>query len=149
MVKAKKVSEVVDKTAKPTVKAVDKTAKTAVKAVDKAAKTNVKTAKETARVNAVDDIDTMFNELAAKQKKYKKKLELIEKEQLRIEKARIKEEQLAKAGVVVNNGPIINPDPPVHRYDSATGLPVYKAKLLKANEGGGTSLCPFDCNCCF
>ena len=100
-------------------------------------------------INHVDDIESMFNELAAKKQKNKKKLELIEKEQLRIEKARIKEEKLAKSGVVLNNGPIINPDPPVHRIDAATGLPVYKAKLLKANEGGGTSLCPFDCNCCF
>jgi hypothetical protein len=43
----------------------------------------------------------------------------------------------------------LSPDVPVHRIDAATGLPVYKAHLLKVGEGGGTSLCPFDCNCCF
>jgi hypothetical protein len=44
---------------------------------------------------------------------------------------------------------IISPDPPVHRVDAASGLPVYKAHLLKVGEGGGTPLCPFDCDCCF
>ena len=43
----------------------------------------------------------------------------------------------------------ISPNAPIHRVDRATGLPVYKAKLLKAGEGGGTKFCPFDCNCCF
>lgn len=48
------------------------------------------------------------------------------------------------------------PDPPVHRVDAESGLPVYKAHLLKLSyfgeykdKGGGTELCPFDCNCCF
>lgn len=44
---------------------------------------------------------------------------------------------------------IINPEAPLERIDPATGLPVYKAHLLKVGEGGGTPLCPFDCNCCF
>jgi hypothetical protein len=44
---------------------------------------------------------------------------------------------------------IINPEAPLHRVDHSTGLPVYKAALLKVGEGGGTPLCPFDCNCCF
>lgn len=44
---------------------------------------------------------------------------------------------------------IINPEAPVHRVDKESGLPVYKAHLLKVGEGGGTALCPFDCNCCF
>lgn len=43
----------------------------------------------------------------------------------------------------------ISPHAPLHRVDRATGLPVYKAALLKAGEGGGTKYCPFDCNCCF
>lgn len=44
---------------------------------------------------------------------------------------------------------IISPDPPIERIDKKTGLPVYKAHLLKIGEGGGTPLCPFDCDCCF
>ena len=44
---------------------------------------------------------------------------------------------------------IVNPEAPIERYDSVTGYPVYKAHLLKVGEGGGTPLCPFDCNCCF
>jgi hypothetical protein len=44
---------------------------------------------------------------------------------------------------------IISPDPPVERIDAESGLKVYKAHLLKVGEGGGTPLCPFDCDCCF
>jgi hypothetical protein len=44
---------------------------------------------------------------------------------------------------------IVNPEAPLERIDPESGLPVYKAHLLKVGEGGGTPLCPFDCNCCF
>ena len=44
---------------------------------------------------------------------------------------------------------IISPDAPVERIDKETGFKVYKAHLLKVGEGGGTPLCPFDCDCCF
>ena len=44
---------------------------------------------------------------------------------------------------------IINPEAPVERIDKETGYKVYKAHLLKVGEGGGTPLCPFDCDCCF
>lgn len=37
----------------------------------------------------------------------------------------------------------------VHRYDSASGLRVFKAHALGLGRGGGTPLCPFDCKCCF
>ncbi len=37
----------------------------------------------------------------------------------------------------------------VHRKDAATGLNVYKAQHLGLGLGGGTPLCPFDCDCCF
>lgn len=37
----------------------------------------------------------------------------------------------------------------VHRFDSASGLRVYKAHALGLGTGGGTPLCPFDCKCCF
>jgi hypothetical protein len=58
----------------------------------------------------------------------------------------------AQYGLIKSNNKfptIVNPEAPVHRIDKATGLPVYKAHLLKVGEGGGTPLCPFDCNCCF
>lgn len=29
------------------------------------------------------------------------------------------------------------------------GYPIYNPKELKIGMGGGTNLCPFDCNCCF
>lgn len=29
------------------------------------------------------------------------------------------------------------------------GLPIYSPKELKIGMGGGTDLCPFDCNCCY
>ncbi len=34
------------------------------------------------------------------------------------------------------------------RYDDE-GLPIYSWDSLRINKGGGTDLCPFDCNCCF
>ena len=50
----------------------------------------------------------------------------------------IKEENIVQA-----------PEAPLERIDTESGLPVYKAHLLKTMEGGGTELCPFDCDCCF
>lgn len=44
---------------------------------------------------------------------------------------------------------IVSPEAPLERIDTESGLPVYKAHLLRVGEGGGTSLCPFDCDCCF
>ena len=44
---------------------------------------------------------------------------------------------------------IVSPEAPLERIDAESGLPVYKAHLLRVGEGGGTSLCPFDCDCCF
>ena len=44
---------------------------------------------------------------------------------------------------------IISPEAPLERIDKESGFPVYKAHLLKVGEGGGTDLCPFDCDCCF
>jgi len=47
------------------------------------------------------------------------------------------------------NGAIISPEAPLERIDKESGLPVYKAHLLRVGKGGGTPLCPFDCDCCF
>jgi hypothetical protein len=55
-------------------------------------------------------------------------------------------------GLVQSSGgrsSIISPNPAVHRFDQATGLPVYKYTALLVGDGGGTALCPFDCKCCF
>lgn len=35
------------------------------------------------------------------------------------------------------------------RIDGDSGLPIYSAEQLKMGGGGGTALCPFDCDCCF
>lgn len=62
------------------------------------------------------------------------------------------EEQPLEYGIIQSNykrSKITNPEAPLERIDPGTGLPVYKAHLLRVGEGGGTSLCPFDCNCCF
>jgi hypothetical protein len=54
-------------------------------------------------------------------------------------------------GIVKSNNPrqIISPEAPVERIDPESGYKVYKAHTLKVGEGGGTDLCPFDCDCCF
>eukprot|EP01041_Mallomonas_annulata_P003501 gene3501-6968_t len=59
--------------------------------------------------------------------------------------------RIAAAHGIIHSGSdvIISPDPPVHRYDKESGLPVYKAHLLLVGNGGGTPRCPFDCDCCF
>ncbi len=60
-----------------------------------------------------------------------------------------KKSQISHGVIMSERAKIISPDPPVERIDSETGLKVYKAHLLKVGEGGGTPLCPFDCDCCF
>ena len=52
-----------------------------------------------------------------------------------------------QSNILIN--PIISPEAPVERIDSESGFKVYKAHLLRVGEGGGTPLCPFDCDCCF
>jgi len=42
---------------------------------------------------------------------------------------------------------IISPEAPLERMQD--GVAVYKAHLLRVGQGGGTELCPFDCDCCF
>ena len=39
--------------------------------------------------------------------------------------------------------------PRYKRKKTNEGFAVYSEKELRINQGGGTSLCPFDCNCCF
>jgi hypothetical protein len=106
-----------------------------------------------------DDVD--IDELFASAKNDKKALrKLREQEEEEAEEAaaeefeaieRARASESANYGVIKspNMPDIINPEAPVERIDPETGYPVYKAHLLKVGEGGGTPLCPFDCNCCF
>jgi hypothetical protein len=34
------------------------------------------------------------------------------------------------------------------RFDEE-GVPIYSSESLNIGKGGGTALCPFDCECCF
>jgi hypothetical protein len=54
-------------------------------------------------------------------------------------------------GIVTSSrGNIVSPNPKFERIDADSGLKVYKAHLLTDDgQGGGTPLCPFDCDCCF
>lgn len=97
------------------------------------------------------------NAIVKEKEEYETKLR--EEEELKKEKKNKKhqteetEEYQGTYGVIKSqyNIPvtIISPEAPIHRWDAETGLPVYKAAALKVGEGGGTPLCPFDCNCCF
>lgn len=96
-----------------------------------------------------EEIDDLFDQLSKKRTKANE-----EKESKKKHKSIVvmrDTERDASYGVITSNQvkQIISPDAPVHRFDRATGLPVYKAHLLKVGEGGGTPLCPFDCDCCF
>ena len=92
------------------------------------------------------EIDDLFKSI--KEKKIEKKEESLRKEaQDKLEYKKLKKLKAEKN--TVPPGLIISPEAPIHRWDTESGLPVYKAHLLKVGEGGGTSLCPFDCDCCF
>lgn len=95
-----------------------------------------------------DEIDSLFESLKSK-KKMKKEDE--DEQQVVILEKKNKKVKVTESFADDNsmNNIIISPEPPVHRRDTESGLPVYKAHLLKVGEGGGTKLCPFDCKCCF
>ena len=101
---------------------------------------------ENTKKSKISDIDSLFDgakekkkaadaDLAAKSKKAKKSAP----------QAAVEDE--VRVGKV--NGRIISPEAPLERIDAASGLPVYKTHLLQVGKGGGTDLCPFDCDCCF
>jgi hypothetical protein len=87
------------------------------------------------------DIDDIFGLV-----KPKKKAQVLEIEQ---PKKRFYDEDSSFGLIKSSTSQIISPEAPLERIDKASGLPVYKAHLLKVGEGGGTPLCPFDCDCCF
>jgi hypothetical protein len=98
------------------------------------------------------EIDTLFS--TAKETKAKRKEENLESDAVTekpAKRTRNADESDRPYGVMKSEipGVIVNPEAPLERIDVESGLPVYKAHLLKVGEGGGTPLCPFDCNCCF
>lgn len=105
-----------------------------------------------------ENIDDLFDSLKKKkaekldaeaaereEKKIRKKAEKLEQKQS------IEHETSSSYGLISSDlaSKIISPEAPLERIDAESGLPVYKAHLLKVGEGGGTALCPFDCDCCF
>jgi hypothetical protein len=104
-----------------------------------------------------NDIDQLFS--IAKEKKATQKLE-VEETRMEAKNKPIKNEinnndrnnDSIPYGMIKSNNKnmkICNPEAPLERIDKESGLPVYKAHLLKVGEGGGTPDCPFDCDCCF
>ena len=121
-----------------------------------------------ARTTASEAIDDLFGDLKkskndtknaiAPEKPTKKRKELTDDLNMdgisttKVTKVRkVKEEVNQPHGVIKSNNPriIISPEAPVERIDPESGYKVYKAHILKVGEGGGTDLCPFDCDCCF
>ena len=121
-----------------------------------------------AHTKASEEIDNLFGDLKknknetksviAIEKSTKKRKELTDDLNMdgisttKVTKARKEtEEGNQPHGVIKSNNPriIISPEAPVERVDPESGYKVYKAHILKVGEGGGTDLCPFDCDCCF
>ena len=100
-------------------------------------------------IESSNEIEDLFESLKSKKKKKNEEDQLV----VISEKKKKKKIKESNSNNIIspdsNSNCIISPEPPVHRLDAETGLPVYKAHLLKVGEGGGTKLCPFDCNCCF
>ena len=111
---------------------------------------------------ASDDIDDIFDGFsAAKQLKAQRALEkqrLQEEQEAAAAKAAKQREAQARKSMVRDpvfgemydaSRPIDPMSARVHRFDSTSGLNVYKAHALGLGHGGNTRLCPFDCSCCF
>lgn len=96
------------------------------------------------------EIDELFSSVSSK-KSSKKSLKPEDEIQPSHNKLKHRSSKENTYGVMKSTygGDIVNPEAPLERIDAESGLPVYKAHLLKVGEGGGTPLCPFDCDCCF
>jgi hypothetical protein len=138
---------------------------------DKGKSKRLKIKKQSPNIKAVlesaeKSIDELFEAAAGKKKK--RETEVISnnnedqvfeqskkpkaKKSKSVEKGAEVTEESGTYGVIQSRYPkmkIVNPEAPIERIDPETGFPVYKAHLLKVGDGGGTPLCPFDCNCCF
>ena len=101
--------------------------------------------------NVTDEVDALFG-MISKSKQSKKDDKEVELAKEKAEKKlAIDIAERMKLAEVEFGAPklIISPDAAVHRWDKESGLPVYKYTALKVGDGGGTPLCPFDCDCCF
>ena len=94
------------------------------------------------------DLDDIFESVKPVQEMKSKEIDSSSKKS-KNDKIKQNKESAKITNGVKGNGSIVSPNPPVHRYDKATGLPVYKYTALLVGDGGGTSQCPFDCDCCF
>ena len=128
-------------------------------------KTLSKSAEKADRKSKDFDLDELFKD--AKKKKEEAKLlskeaevesllrQNVDKERQTEVNAEVKKSSDSSYGLIASkirvDPRITNPDPPIHRWDKESGLPVYKAAAMKAftEDSGGGPDCPFDCNCCF
>eukprot|EP01041_Mallomonas_annulata_P005901 gene5901-11913_t len=124
---------------------------------------NIKNTQDVSEPKRENDIDSLFDILKSKKLEKTAELEIVNKPSKKAKatsKSSTTEDknhftnaerpiQTVNGIIHSENDVIISPDPPVHRYDKESGLPVYKAHLLLVGKGGGTPLCPFDCDCCF
>ena len=109
--------------------------------------------------NKVAEIDDLFGDLMSKQRRAK--ANKLDAEEAAAEEKKAKRKKMSpdddkdddatgssSYGLIASKnmvcGPIVNPEAPIHRWDAESGLPVYKAALLKVGDGGGTPLCPVD-----
>ena len=101
----------------------------------------------------VDEIDALFDSLKTRKKAENVSLTHVTTEQKKKKQEPLvyssKEEESSRGLIKSIYPKIISPEAPLHRVDKESGLPVYKAHLLKVGQGGGTPDCPFDCSCCF
>ena len=112
-----------------------------------------------AAASAAEDLDDIFGGLSAAKQAAREQAE--EQQRRAASEAAAKDarqrRQVAERRAVVRDpvfgeeyDPAATVDPMnarVHRFDSPSGLNVYKAHAFGLGRGGGTRLCPFDCNC--
>lgn len=99
----------------------------------------------------IDEVEAIFSSIV---KHKKRKEETKAEESKKDEEEKREKKKLEKKIKLAEDASdqariILSPDPPIHRWDKESGLPVYKYAALKVGDGGGTPLCPFDCDCCF
>jgi hypothetical protein len=131
----------------------DKVASSLLKKSGEKAKSGKKNVIVTAekQLSAKKEIDQLFDSAPKKQSKVEENVFCKDTvKETSFSKPR-KDTNEATYGIMKSNSGLVitNPEAPLERIDAESGLPVYKAHLLKVGEGGGTPLCPFDCNCCF
>lgn len=99
----------------------------------------------TNKADSLQDLNDIFSSLKSKQTS---DIPKVNKESSQLLTSRDQSYGLVQSAGGARSS-IISPNPPVHRFDQSTGLPVYKYTALLVGDGGGTPLCPFDCECCF